>query len=209
MQIVKLVFKYISKFFQLWLIWFWFFVLDFLGLIIDTFVPSFSPPQWLYLIIPAIGFVIANIKMFYNHEQEKAQLTKHIKELEDNFISPNSIAILPSKQPWGSIVKHILGEEPIKILDLLITYNSGGQKKEDKVERFYAINQDQSKGHITNGMILRLGEDMFFDPPTDKIDNDEDKVEFVVTCYFKGVKSGREFEIQENIVLQRNLPAFL
>jgi len=42
--------------------------LDALGLVVDTFVPDFSPPRWLYAAIPAIGFVIANVKLILDYE---------------------------------------------------------------------------------------------------------------------------------------------
>jgi hypothetical protein len=80
MEIFK---SYLVRFLKLWIFWFWFVVLDGLGLLIDTFVPTFSPPKWLYGIIPAIGFLVASVKLFAELESEKQLLQRRIDELED------------------------------------------------------------------------------------------------------------------------------
>jgi hypothetical protein len=59
---------------ELWVIGFWIFALDALGLVIDTFVPSFSPPRWVYWAIPAIGFLVANVKLFSDQEDRIVEL---------------------------------------------------------------------------------------------------------------------------------------
>lgn len=82
MNILKITGAYLKRFFQLWFIWFWFVALDAIGLIFDTFVPTVSPPRWLYWFIPAIGFVIANIKLFYDNEIEKDTLINKIRGYE-------------------------------------------------------------------------------------------------------------------------------
>jgi hypothetical protein len=73
---------YLVRFIKLWIVWFWFFVLDGLGLVVDTFVPSFSPPRWLYLLIPVIGIIAANVKLFTEDEREIRNLQNRIVELE-------------------------------------------------------------------------------------------------------------------------------
>jgi hypothetical protein len=73
---------YLVRFIKLWIVWFWFFALDGLGLIVDTLAPSFSPPRWLYWLIPVIGIIAANVKLFSEVEGEKRNLQNRIAELE-------------------------------------------------------------------------------------------------------------------------------
>jgi hypothetical protein len=73
---------YLVRFIELWIVWFWFFALDGLGLVVDTFVPGFSPPRWLYWLIPVVGIITANVKLFTEVEGEKRILQNRIAELE-------------------------------------------------------------------------------------------------------------------------------
>ena len=75
--------RYLCRFLKLWIIWCWFLALDGLGLVIDTFVPAFSPPRWLYWAIAAFGFLAANVKLFAEQESEKQKLQGRINEFED------------------------------------------------------------------------------------------------------------------------------
>lgn len=74
-KIASVTARYLRRFIQLWLVWFWFAALDSVGLIVDTFVPGFSPPRWVYLAIPGIGFLVANMRLFSDQESRIAQLT--------------------------------------------------------------------------------------------------------------------------------------
>jgi hypothetical protein len=85
MKVIDVLIRYLVRFLGLWIIWFWFFALDGLGLVIDTFVPAFSPPRWLYWAIPAIGFLIANVKLFAEVESKEQQLQSRIAELESSL----------------------------------------------------------------------------------------------------------------------------
>ena len=67
--IIKYLPKYFAKILEVWIVWVWFFALDALGLVVDTFVPTFSPPRWLYAVIPGIGFAIANVKLLLDSER--------------------------------------------------------------------------------------------------------------------------------------------
>ena len=73
-KIASVTTRYLLRFLQLWLFWFWFVALDAVGLIVDTFVPGFSPPRWVYWAIPGIGFVVANVKLFSDQESHITQL---------------------------------------------------------------------------------------------------------------------------------------
>jgi len=68
--IIKYLPKYFIRVLEVWIVWVWFFILDALGLVVDTFVPSFSPPRWLYAAIATIGFVIANVKLILDYENK-------------------------------------------------------------------------------------------------------------------------------------------
>lgn len=71
-RVFKFLPKYFSKALEVWVIWIWFFALDVLGLVIDTFVPEFSPPRWWYWLIAAIGFVLANVRLLLDCDMKLA-----------------------------------------------------------------------------------------------------------------------------------------
>lgn len=88
MKILQLLKNYLARLLRLWIVWFWFFALDALGLVVDTFVPTFSPPQWLYVTIAAIGFLVANVKLFAESESERQVLEVRVAQLEALHTSP-------------------------------------------------------------------------------------------------------------------------
>ena len=71
-KIVRFLPKYLTKILEVWVVWVWFFVLDALGLVVDTFVPTFSPPRWLYWAIAGVGFALANVKLLLDYEVKLA-----------------------------------------------------------------------------------------------------------------------------------------
>lgn len=83
MRVVRVSTKYLVRLLKLWIIWFWFLALDGLGLIVDTFIPGFSPPRWLYWVIPAVGFLVANVKLFAEMESEMQTLQNRITGILD------------------------------------------------------------------------------------------------------------------------------
>lgn len=68
-EIVKYLPKYLDRLLKAWVVWIWSPALEVLTLIVDTFVPSFSPPRWLYVVIAGVGFVIANVKLLLESEK--------------------------------------------------------------------------------------------------------------------------------------------
>jgi len=120
MKVVQVTVRYLVRLLKLWIIWFWFLALDGLGLIVDTFAPGFSPPRWLYWVIPAVGFVIANIKLFAEMESEIQALQSHIADLLDAKAKLTPAFALGGKKLSDHIVlptrsaKHIQVEELAK-----------------------------------------------------------------------------------------------
>jgi len=80
--------SYSVRLLEFWIFWFWFFALDALGLVIDTFVPTFSPPRWLYVLIAVLGFLVGNIKLFAESESQERVLESRILVLEATLSDP-------------------------------------------------------------------------------------------------------------------------
>lgn len=68
--IVRYLPKYFVKILEVWVVWVWFPALDVLGLVADYFVPTFSPPRWVYWVIASGGFVVANVKLLLDYEEK-------------------------------------------------------------------------------------------------------------------------------------------
>jgi len=85
MRIIQILKGYSVRLLKLWIIWFWFFALDALGLVVDTFIPDFSPPRWLYWAVAVLGFLTANVRMFAESESEKYLLRERIAQLEEPY----------------------------------------------------------------------------------------------------------------------------
>lgn len=86
--IIKFLPQYVSKIIAIWIVWIWFFLLDGLGLVVDAFIPGFSPPQWVYWgLIPIIAFVVANVKLFFDYEQELSIFEQRLSVYEQQ--APN------------------------------------------------------------------------------------------------------------------------
>jgi hypothetical protein len=80
---MKIIERYIARLVALWIVWFWFPALDLLSAVVDTFVPGFNVPRLWYWAIPAIGFVVVNVKLFADQEAEKQALQMKLDEYED------------------------------------------------------------------------------------------------------------------------------
>lgn len=94
MDNLKIIRGYLIRLLKLWIYWFWFFALDLLGLIINTIFPKFSPPQWLYILIGVTGFMVANIKLYYDREKEIDELINQ----SENFSKHIHVDVLPRKE---------------------------------------------------------------------------------------------------------------
>jgi hypothetical protein len=81
METLRIIRDYLIRLLKLWIYWFWFFALDLLGLIINTLFPRFTPPQWLYILIGVTGFMVANIKLYYDREKEIDELINQSENL--------------------------------------------------------------------------------------------------------------------------------
>jgi hypothetical protein len=81
--LMRVLTRYLHRFLKLWLFWFWAPALDVLAFFADPYIPDFSFPREVYWVIPLLGFVWANVKLFAELESEKQLLQSHIDELED------------------------------------------------------------------------------------------------------------------------------
>lgn len=89
MDVIAVFTRYVARFLKAWIFWFWFFALDAVALISETFLPETSkPPRWLYWAIAGIGFLIGNVKVFFDVDSENKSLKSRIKELSLPDIVP-------------------------------------------------------------------------------------------------------------------------
>jgi hypothetical protein len=92
MEVIK---KYILGLLKLWIYWFWAPALEALALFTDPYIPGFSIPREVHLGILALGFLVANVKLFSDQEIRITELVANkvdaliatIQELEMNRAS--------------------------------------------------------------------------------------------------------------------------
>lgn len=82
MHIIRISWDYFIRFIHLWIYWFWFLALDIISLVIDTFSPGYSVARWVYGLVPAIGFIIANIKLYAELRAENSSLLERLNTFE-------------------------------------------------------------------------------------------------------------------------------
>lgn len=97
MGIASLLRGYFSRFLKLWVFWFWFAILDVIGLISTIFI-SFDPPRIWYFIMPAIGFVVANIKLYAD---DQAEINKY--RAQEGVPSSAALALESDRQAYARL----------------------------------------------------------------------------------------------------------
>lgn len=131
--IIKYLPKYLVKILEVWIVWVWFVILDTLGLIVDTFVPTFSPPRWLYWTIAGAGFIVANAKLLLDYEERLEAYEYQAPEYEVQIVNVSTDICrtachvnvycdisIKAVTPWtGHLIKVTAdGENPIQGLGL-------------------------------------------------------------------------------------------
>ncbi len=202
LRIGKFLPRYLVRMLELWVIWFWFFALAALGLVIDTFVPAFSPPRWVYwALIPGIGFLVANVRLFAECEVEKRLLQNRIDELQHDLIGEDSIVLSLHPRPFHNIAEmQYIGKEPIKDVNVwLVHTDRDGNRKRVKVEQFFSLTDHLVAGHHVNASFLKPGEGRRFHlPQKDKVEGGEVAVEIS----FVGAKTSRSVNFEGRLKLK-------
>ena len=131
--IIRYLPKYFIKILEAWIVWVWFPALDALGLVVETFMPTFSPPREIYWLIPGVGFVVANVKLLLDYENKLKAYEYQAPEYEFQIINVRTEVCrmachiivccdvsIKATTPWtGYIIKVTVdGENPIQGLGI-------------------------------------------------------------------------------------------
>jgi len=108
---VKFIGRYLSRFLQLWLFWFWAPVLDVLAFLSDPYIPGFSFPREVYLAIPIIGFIVTNIRLFAEQKQLIEKLDAQEANLEVAIISTEIYVTHLSPSKFDFVPHDIRGDQ--------------------------------------------------------------------------------------------------
>ena len=100
--------EYAARLAKLWIFWFWSVALDILGLLFDTFFPGFEPIWFWYLLIPAVGLVAANVKLF---AEDQAELERY--RTQTGVPTPAALALESDRRVYAKL------QETMKTNDML------------------------------------------------------------------------------------------
>jgi hypothetical protein len=158
---MRILLSYLSDLLRLWIFWLWFLALDIIGLLVNTFYPDFTPPQWIYLAIPVIGFVIANFVLYKQlrlqiAERESYEANIHL-QVKNSLFSYYRGTLSPSPFPELKIEDHGLQKNGLPGGMLIIIDLEGENIGHEPGELVLGI--DRSQTNLTNLFALKEGQD--------------------------------------------------